>query len=244
MTNGKTALKNKKKSESEPHCVPDGVKNCNNNESLTKSDLITKPDKKATVELLVGGPYKKHGKNQPYGHVALRVITSTKDITYDYGRYGKVWGIGGSEGEGMLRVWTDFNRYIRGENVTGRVTTGHSFIVDEDDAKKIIKYFEYKIKDKKPNQDRGFMKQYRIDDYHALKTNCTTVSIDGAKKALPSLMQGSKKYNKGGGLSVMDKLAAKYEGWPQKVFMPADLNNFLNSLKGETAPTQAVTYKK
>ncbi len=204
----------------------------------------SKLDKNSSLVLLVGGSYERHGKTHPYGHVAIRVITSKKDITYDYGRYGKVWGVGGSEGEGMLRVWIDFSKYMRGENATGRLTIGHSFNITEEDANNVISYFEYKIKNKTPNLDRGFMKQYQIVNYHALKSNCTTVSIDGANIAIPSLMKGSNKYNEGKGLSTMDKLAAKYEGWPQRIFMPADFNSFLNGLIGEHAPVKTITYKK
>ncbi len=72
----------------------------------------------AHMEILVGGPYEKHGQIQPYGHVAIRVTISKSDMTYDFGRYGKTWGAGDSEGEGMLRVWTDFSKYITGEKAT------------------------------------------------------------------------------------------------------------------------------
>lgn len=187
--------------------------------------------KKATVHLLVGGPYERNGKNHPYGHVALRVVTDTQDFTYDYGRYGATWGLGGSEGEGMLRVWTDHGKYIAGENSTGRVTTTFSYETTEADAQKVIAHFNGKIASKKPNIDRGYMKQYRIEDYHALSTNCTTVSVDGATIALPSLMDGSKKFNVGNGLSGSEKFAAKLNGWPDRIFMPADLGNFLRTKK-------------
>ena len=149
--------------------------------TVNTAEIKMKP--MASFELLVGGPYKKHGKSMPYGHVALRVVTQSRDLTYDYGRYGKVWGLGSSEGEGMLRVWTSFSKYIAGENATGRTTRGFRFEVSEADANRAIQSFERKVAGKKPVQNRGFMKQYRIQDYHALTRNCTTVSIDGAKQA-------------------------------------------------------------
>lgn len=74
----------------------------------------------ASVELLVGGPYGDHS----YGHAALRVTTPEVDKVFDYGRYGQVWGFGNSEGEGILKIWSDFNAYIKEENDLGRVTTG------------------------------------------------------------------------------------------------------------------------
>jgi hypothetical protein len=48
----------------------------------------------ASVEILVGGPYGNH----PYGHTALRVTTTDSDNVFDYGRYGRTWGLGDSEG--------------------------------------------------------------------------------------------------------------------------------------------------
>ena len=54
----------------------------------------------ASVEILVGGPYKNHS----YGHAALHVITKEGGRVYDYGRYGNTWGVGNSEGEGILNV--------------------------------------------------------------------------------------------------------------------------------------------
>jgi hypothetical protein len=205
----------------------------NNNQELNSS-----------IEFLVGGPYTKNGKKQPYGHVALRVIREGKDITYDYGRYGQAWGIGKSEGEGMLRVWTNFSKYIKGEKATGRTTKGYTFNVSDDDAKKVIEFFESKIKGVKPNQDRGYMKQFHINKYDALESNCTTISVDGAKPAKPSIMEGSGHYNNGNGLTSGEKFAAHIKGWPNKIFMPADLGKYLSNLKGCDTPNQTTTYNK
>lgn len=201
-------------------------------------------EKAATMELLIGGPYTKENKTHPYGHVALRVKTSAKDMTYDYGRYRDAWGIGDSKGEGMLRVWTNFNKYIASENATGRETKGYQFEIMESDADKIITYFAFKTKGKEANLDRGHMKQYRIEDYHALRRNCTTIGVDGATIALPSLVQGSQMYNKGEGLDSTEKMGARLAGWPDRIFMPADLGNHLGSLVGERKPSAVNTYKK
>ena len=197
------------------------------------------------IEILVGGPYMKHGKEQPYGHVALRVITSQSDITYDYGRYSRVWGIGNSEGDGILRIWTDFTRYIAGEKATGRTTVGYRFRVTAAEANQVNDHFMKIIKGQEPNQVRGeYMKQYKINDYHALNSNCTTISIDGATQAIPNLMQGSEPFNIGGKLSTTEKLAAKLKGWPNRIFMPADLGNFLTSLQGNENFLKTEIYKK
>ncbi len=225
-------------SQLEPDCISDGVKSCNNKATKNIETPI------ALVEFLIGGPYEKHGKLHPYGHVALHVKTSSHDLTYDYGRYGKVWGLGGSEGDGMLRVWSQFKRYIRSENATNRTTIGYVFQISEHKANKIIAHYKNKINSQKPNQDRGFMKQYKINNYHALTSNCTTISIDGTEAALPDIMLGSKAFNVGGGLDFTDKIVAKYEGWPEHLFMPSDLDHFLSSLTKDKAPIKTNTYKK
>jgi len=56
-------------------------------------------------------------------------------------------------------------------------------------------------------------------------------------------MQGSKAYNVGGGLDFADKMAAKYEGWPEHLFMPSDLDHFLSSLNDSQAPFTKNIYK-
>jgi hypothetical protein len=166
-----------------------------------------------------------------------------KDITYDYGRYGLKWGVGNSEGEGMLNIWTSFDQYIANENSYGRSTKGYYFRIRKSSADQITTHFDNKIKGKKPIAKK-FRNLYRIEDYHALRTNCTTMSIDGALIALPFLMNGSDKYIEGNGLGAAEKLAAKAVGWPKRIFMPKDLDNFLSSLSGKSAPYKTTTHGK
>jgi hypothetical protein len=188
----------------------------------------------ATVELLVGGPYGNH----PYGHVAVRVVNAASDTTYDFGRYGRTWGTGNSQGEGMLRVWTDFGKYIADENSTGRTTTGYIFRITPAEAQKIDSFLSAKISGLTTNQDRGYMKQYRLPtDYDALTCNCTTLSVDGTKQALPNIDDNYSSYNSGRGLSLLEKGAAKVAGWPNRTFMPADLGALLSSMDGQDKPT-------
>ncbi len=70
------------------------------------------------------------------------------------------------------------------------------------------------------------------------------MSIDGALIVLPFLMQGAEKYNEGNGLGVKEKLAAKVAGWPHRIFMPKDLDNFLSNLSGKSAPYKTTTHGK
>ena len=96
------------------------------------------------------------------------------------------------------------------------------------------------------------MKRYRIQqDYHALTCNCTTISLDGMKKAIPKFEDKSSKYNDGRGLGISEKLAAKASGWPSHLFMPKDLEAYMKSSDfsalmksvGKTSPKVNV-YKK
>jgi len=117
------------------------------------------------AQVLIGGPY---GGNS-YGHVALRVFGPGYDYTYDYGRYGQTWGIGGSQGEGQLRVWTDSGRYIAGENATGRTTTGYTYSTTPEQDRAVIDYYSRLTSSVTPNRSRGsYMNQYRIGDYEAV----------------------------------------------------------------------------
>ena len=62
-----------------------------------------------SIQILIGGPYKINGEEHTYGHVALRVITPKDDYIYDFGRYN---GETGPYGQGRLRVWRNFPKYI------------------------------------------------------------------------------------------------------------------------------------
>jgi len=190
----------------------------------------------ATIEVLVGGPYGDH----PYGHAALRVNTSKDERVYDYGRYRKVWGIGGSEGEGVLQVWKEFKRYIASENSLGRVTTGFVYEVPEAKAQAIIDHFEGRTAGKKPITKSSIFDSYVIDTYNALGPNCTTVTLDGAALAVPKIEDNWKKHQQGRGLNFSEKALSKAKGWPSRIFMPADLQGMLD--EGSPAYKSKNTY--
>lgn len=179
----------------------------------------------ASLDLLVGGPYPDH----PYGHTALRVTTKSADRIYDYGRYGLTWGVGKSEGQGILRVWKSFDAYIAGENRLGRVTTGFLYEVGEAKANEVIQFFDAKIAGKKPLDVTPNMQSFLIEDYYALGPNCTTLSVAATKTAIPDLDRDWSQYQKGRGLTFMEKSLVTARGWPKYIFMPADLQTMLES---------------
>lgn len=185
------------------------------------------------LQVLVGGPYQSNGEAHRYGHTALRTKGPTIDLTYDFGRYGDVRGLFGETGDGILRIWSDFATYIKGENALGRVTTGFVYPVFDHQVAAVKAHFDGLIATGKPMQgrDRAGMKVYRLaTDYHALAPNCTTLSVDGAKQALPNIDAGSDKFNKPGEvLNVSERLALAAKGGAPRLFLPANLQSFLES---------------
>lgn len=179
----------------------------------------------ASVELLVGGPYGDH----LYGHAAIRVTTNDSDRVFDYGRYRRAWGFGRSEGEGILRIWNEFNAYIREEIALGRVTTGFVYETSEENAQKVLRFFEQKIAGKPVLSNKPDKKVVLLDTYNALGPNCTTLSVAAIKTLFPDIDRDWSRFQQGRGLGVMEKAAVSAKGWPKFIFMPADLQVMLES---------------
>lgn len=187
------------------------------------------------IEILIGGPYKdRYGDVHSYGHAALRTISDKEDRVYDFGRYGKTTGEFGAEGEGILRVWTNFNSYIAGENSYGRITTGYLYSVTKDQVDAINSHFSNLVanaetrKSKHPHQN-----EYKLRaNYHGVTNNCATMTLNGAKIALPEIESGSSAFNIGRGMSSSEKFAARARGfgaWPSRIFMPPDVQAMLEA---------------
>jgi len=193
--------------------------------------LVLKPI--AEMHMLVGGPYTKDGEEHRYGHTALRIKTSSSDTTYDFGRYGATRGTFGESGDGILRVWSNFSTYIKGEKALKRVTTGFVYQITEDQAKTVNDYFRrmtiagINI----PDKEREGMKVYKlVTDYHALGPNCTTLSLDGAKQAIANIDSGSANFNKPEDvLTRTERVALSLKGGSPRLFLPANLQTFLSS---------------
>jgi hypothetical protein len=187
------------------------------------------------IELLIGAPYTQNGLPHTYGHMALRVITSSVERVYDFGRYGKIAGEYSAEGEGILRIWESFNSYISNENSYGRSTKGFVYEVNEDSARKIINYYLRVIVDAVERRAKHpHMKEFKIPrNYHGITNNCVTMSLSGAKIALPKIDENAARYNQGRGMSAKEKTAAMVTnfGWPNHIFMPLDVQAMLESEK-------------
>lgn len=199
------------------------------------------------IHLLVGGPYRDPVKDEDhrYGHTALRVKTTNSDYIYDFGRYGRTSGAFGESGEGILRVWNDFAKYIGAENALKRETLGFVYKIHDHQAVAINHYFDEKIRagQKDDRKSKTWMIAYKLKtDYHALGPNCTTLSIDGAKIGVPKIDDGSTLFNRPEEvLDFKEMIALKMHGGSTRLFMPANLEKFLSS-PNAIKPTRVERY--
>jgi len=210
-----------------------------------KSVVDDKLKPTAEMHILVGGPYALNGEQHRYGHTAIRVKTTTVDLTYDFGRYGRTTGDFGAEGEGILRVWSSFAPYISSENALKRVTTDFVYAIFNHQAQGIFNHYESIIRAGKsrPEMERGRsnLKVYQLQsNYHALGYNCTTLSLDGAKAAYANFENGGSEFIKPDVvLSFGERMAMKTVGGgtPNRIFLPANLQEYLTR-KPSIKPTR------
>jgi hypothetical protein len=189
------------------------------------------------MHMMVGGPYTLNGETHRYGHTAIRIKTPTTDTTYDFGRYGRVTGDFGAEGEGILRVWSSFDPYIAGEKATGRTTTGFVYAIFQHQAKAATDYYATVIAAARPRpemeRERPYLKVYQLGaNYHALGYNCTTLSLDGAQRVFPTFEANSTRFIKPDAvLTFSERMAMKTVGGgtPSRLFLPANLQEFLTT---------------
>lgn len=216
----------------------------------TPKSLVDAPLKPtAELHLLIGGPYKeKNGTEHRYGHTALRVKTAGVDTTYDFGRYGHVTGVLGDAGEGILRVWSDFTKYINSENSLNRITKSFEYVVFDSQADAVINEFTRLIKAGKDRIDKyksgSAMRVFQLAaPYTALFNNCTTTSVDGIKSGIPKIDHGSQEFIKPEKVMTWAECAAMNSvggGVPTRIFLPANLQDFLTTKPAiKTNRTQA-----
>jgi len=204
---------------------------------VAAKQLTTIVVRTTSIEVLIGGPYKgRDGEMHTYGHAALRVVGPNDERVYDFGRYGDVTGDFGAEGEGILRVWTSFSSYIASENSYGRTTAGFTYNIGADKAQAINAYYDQLIAGAAPRRSKHpNMKEYKLArNYHGLSNNCTTLTLAGARIALPDIDADAAKHNIGRGLSSVEKMAARaknFGSWPRQIFMPADTKAMLEAAK-------------
>jgi len=199
-------------------------------ESVVRVEMA--PD--SEFHMLIGGPYEQGGEQHRYGHTAVRIKTPVSDTVFDFGRYGATTGDFGAEGEGILRVWSNFGKYIAGENVLGRTTTAYVYRIFSRHTRPAAAFFEGHIAGGRRREDRELGRSYlRVfqlqQSYHALGPNCTTISLDAASAIWPTYEEGSMEYmDPGAVLSFAERAALKLYGTPDRLFLPENLQRFLD----------------
>ena len=217
--------------------------------SENQSVVVDSLRPEAELQVLVGGPYTLGEEEHRYGHTALRVTGKEFDLTYDFGRYGRVTGDFGAEGEGILRIWSSFSDYIKGEQALDRETTAFIYMIFEHQAKAVREYYDglSAHAQRRAGLERG-RESVRIfhlkADYHALGYNCTSLSLDGARVVFPEFENGSAEFIKPEKvLTFGERLAMKTVGGgtPGRIFLPDNLKDFLSS-DSAMKPVRVDTY--
>lgn len=73
------------------------------------------------------------------------------------------------------------------------------------------------------------MQEYRLrNNYHALRNNCTTICVAGFQRGTGRNLY-DESLNTGRSLSFTERTAARFSGWPNHFFMPADLGAYLTN---------------
>lgn len=194
----------------------------------------------AELHILVGGPYTMNGELHRYGHTAIRIKTSKSDLTYDFGRYGATTGNFGESGEGILRVWESFDAYIATENRYKRVTTDFTYIIFDHQAAAATSFWDEQIKagklvSKSLRGNKTFTVYKLKQEYTALQNNCTTISMESARRAMPRIEHNSHSFIKPDDVMTMSErlaMRAVGGGQPTRLFLPANLQKYLMSNTG------------
>lgn len=132
-----------------------------------------------------------------WGHVSLRVVQDDKDLVFDFGRYGAMWGTFDSEGAPILRVWKnaaqDHLNYLK---KGGGAITEIRFEATPEQIDIILNFYENMTKGIKPY---GVTKKVEYYDtkkptFHSIRYSCTTVVVNAFNLAYPDYDVNNTKY--------------------------------------------------
>ena len=146
------------------------------------------------TDVIVGRPYRdEKGVWHKYGHVALRVYDAEKgtyDKVYDFGRYDGQRGLGGSQGPGILNVYSGedyFNAQSR-----ARDQVAYQIETSKETDMRMMKHYQDQINagTRREDLEKYGRKSYRLaKDYDAApifgigRNTCVTKSAEGLKKS-------------------------------------------------------------
>jgi hypothetical protein len=138
------------------------------------------------VEIVIGKSYAKNGEEHPYGHAAIRVYGKGYNYVFDFGRYGKTWGLGNMKGEGILNVYTNGTKYMNDEQ-SFRDSRGFNISTTSEEDQKVIDYYLNLAKEgevyKTGAVPGGGGEAYKLsENYDAFSNNCVTKSAEGLEQ--------------------------------------------------------------
>lgn len=140
----------------------------------------------SALEIIVNLPQK----GNPIGHVAVRMRTFDEDreVVYDFGRYGKVWGKLRLQGEGILRVWRGpraVQAYMERGTVFRRAL-GFVIEVSEQEERRILAFYEARLKEALWSRPGRGHSKYRLPrDYDGVTMQCAAFALLGLRTIWP-----------------------------------------------------------
>ena len=109
-----------------------------------------------------------------FGHTALRVVGEGYDRTYDFGRYGATWGLMKSEGEGVLRVWSDWDAFVATQRPKGDLRTVRYKTSKETDEAIMGDFAAQAAAGERRPGGKSYEEFRLSEDYDLRSNNCTT----------------------------------------------------------------------
>lgn len=205
-------------------------------QSASKASVAAAPGEENYVEFLIGDlswPERK------WGHVSLHVVGPGKiDKIFDFGRYGKMWGIkGGSEGDPILRVWRagTFEKYRAYHHRDGGTTKRIRFESEPWRNQRILAYFDRMIQGAPRiggHEIAGYNTSANHPTFHAVDVNCTTVTIHAFMEGF-SYQVDSIRYARGRDLYGWARGTAQERSYDSRtgrwnhIWWPLDLRDLL-----------------
>lgn len=131
-----------------------------------------------------------------------------------------------------------------------RETTAFVFAIFEHEAKAVRDYYTALTARAKKRSDlergREDLTVFQLEaNYHALGYNCTSLSLDGARVAIPKVEEGSADFIKPEKVLTWTERAAMKTvggGTPDRIFLPDNLKDFLSSDVLIKTPTRIDNY--
>lgn len=150
------------------------------------------------VEFLIGD---RTAETRKWGHVSLRVVGNGVEKIFDFGRYGKMWGRkDAAEGEPILRVWNagQYGNYRAYHLKDGGTTVRYRFASTSARTAAVLSYFDRMTHGaRRQGSNQQFTAYYaNYPTFHAVKVNCTTVSIEAFMKGFPEYNVNDERYAK------------------------------------------------